>query len=52
VHHNIISGNDNVFSKAKNPGLLDKSVANRKLGITQLRDLGGPNSKNWNPDYT
>lgn len=52
VHHNIITGTDNKFSQSKQPGLLDKSVCNRKLGITQLRDLGGPNSMNWNPDYS
>ena len=33
------------------PGLLDKQVCNKKLGITQLRDLGGPNAINRNPDY-
>ena len=26
-------------------------MSNKKLGITQLRDLAGPNAINRNPDY-
>uniref|UniRef100_A0A7S3CMU2 Uncharacterized protein n=1 Tax=Strombidium rassoulzadegani TaxID=1082188 RepID=A0A7S3CMU2_9SPIT len=51
VHHNIISGEKNVYSHEMKPGLLDKQVCNRKLGITQIRDLACPNSINRNPDY-
>ena len=51
MYHNIITGDDNEFSKKKVPGVLEKSLCNRKLGITQHRDLKGPNSVNWNPDY-
>lgn len=51
VHHNIITGGPNLISHEVKPGLLDKQVCNRKLGITQIRDLGGANSKNPNPDY-
>ena len=40
----------NVYSQAKEPGLLDKQMCNRKKGITEIKDLekGG---MNWNPDY-
>ena len=51
VHHNIISGDPNIHSHEMKPGLLDKQVCNHKLGITQIRDLAGPNSINLNPDY-
>ena len=51
VTHNIITGEANVYSGVTKPGLLDKQVCNRKLGITQLRDLSGPNAINRNPDY-
>ena len=34
VHHNIITGEPNVHSQSIVPGLLDKQVCNRKLGIT------------------
>ena len=51
VHHNIISGEANVHSHEMKPGLLDKQVCNRKLGITEIRDLAGPNAINRNPDY-
>lgn len=40
-----------MFSRNKQPGLLEKAVCNRKRGITELRDLGAGNSMNWNPDY-
>ena len=48
--HNIINGQPNVYSHAKEPGLLDKQMCNRKKGITEIRDLerGG---MNWNADY-
>lgn len=51
VHHNIISGAPNVHSAEMKPGLLDRQVCNRKLGITEIRDLAGPNAINRNPDY-
>lgn len=51
VHHNIITGQNNIYSCDMKPGLLDKQVCNRKLGITQIRDLSGPNAINRNPDY-
>ena len=51
VHHNIISGDANIHSHEFRPGLLDKQVCNLKLGITQIRDLSGPNALNRNPDY-
>lgn len=51
VHHNIITGQNNAYSQVIVPGLTDKQVCNRKLGITQLRDLAGPNKPNHNPDY-
>ena len=34
VHHNIITGDTNIHSHEMKPGLLDKQVCNRKLGIT------------------
>lgn len=34
VHHNIITGQNNGYSHEIKPGLLDKQVCNRKLGIT------------------
>jgi len=51
VKHNIITGEVNKYAGEMKPGLLDSQVSNRKLGITQLRDLGGPNAINKNPDY-
>ena len=33
------------------PGLLDQQVFNRKLGVTEIRDLSGPNAINRNPDH-
>ena len=51
VKHNIITGEMNLYAAEMKPGLLDKQVCNKKLGITQLRDLGGPNAINRNPDY-
>ena len=51
VKHNIITGEPNVYSQNIVPGLLDKQVCNRKQGITQHRDLAGPNSVNRNGDY-
>ena len=51
VKHNIISGQENIYSAEMKPGLLDKQVCNRKLGITQIRDLSGPNAINRNPDH-
>ena len=51
VHHNIISGERNPHSGEMKPGLLDKQVCNHKLGITEIRDLAGPNAINRNPDY-
>lgn len=51
VHHNIITGDNNIYSCDMKPGLLDKQVCNRKKGITEIRDLGGPSSMNRNPDY-
>ena len=52
VNHNIITHVDNKHSNALVPGLLDKQVCNRKLGITQIRDLSGPNAMHFHPDYT
>jgi hypothetical protein len=34
VHHNIITGQNNAYSQVIVPGLTDKQVCNRKLGIT------------------
>ena len=34
VYHNIITGDANNHSHEMKPGLLDKQVCNRKLGIT------------------
>ena len=51
VHHNILTGEPNQHSHEIKPGLLDKQVCNRKLGITEIRDLAGPNAINRNPDY-
>ena len=51
VHHNIITGQENIYSCDKKPGLLENHISNRKLGITQIRDLSGPQSLNRNPDY-
>lgn len=51
VYYNVITGEPNVYSQNIVPGLLDKAVCNRKLGITQHRDLAGPTSLNHNPDY-
>jgi len=50
--HNIISGENNAYSAVKVPGLLDGSINNRRKGITEIKDLQGANSMNWNPDYT
>ena len=48
---NIISGEPNHFSGHLQPKMLDKSIFNRKKGITEFKDLMGPNSINRNPDY-
>jgi hypothetical protein len=51
VYHNIITGDTNGYSQVIVPGLTDKQVCNRKLGITQHRDLAGPNRPNHNMQY-
>lgn len=51
VTHNIITGEDNKYSFNTKPGLLDMQVCNRKLGITEIRDLAGPNKVHAHPDY-
>jgi len=51
MKYNIINGGGNVYSAEMKPGILDTSVFNRKKGVTELRDLRGPNSKNRNPDH-
>lgn len=51
VKHNIITGDDNIFSKEMKPKLLDKSVYNIKKGVTEIRNLSGPNAINRNPDH-
>ena len=51
MKHNIITGEINLYAGELNPGLLDTAHSNKKLGITQLRDLAGPNAINRNPDY-
>lgn len=49
--HNIITGKSNPYSHDIKPGLLDKQICNRKLGIAEIRDLAGPNAINRHPDY-
>lgn len=49
--HNIITGNENLYSYNQKPGLLDTQVSNRKLGITEIKDLAGPNKVHAHPDY-
>ena len=39
VKHNIITGDDNIYSKEMKPKLLDKSVYNIKKGVTEIRNL-------------
>lgn len=51
VQHNIISGGANLYSKEMKPKLLDVSVFNIKKGVTEIRNLSGPNSINRNPDH-
>lgn len=51
VTHNIITGGDNQYSYNTKPGLLDVAVNNRKKGITEIRDLAGPNQVHAHPDY-
>lgn len=51
MKYNIINGGDNIYSCEMKPSLLDAKVFNRKKGITEFRDLMGPNSKNRNPDH-
>ena len=48
---NIITGEQNEYSGHIKPKLMDREIFNRKKGITEIRDLMGPNSKNRNPDY-
>ena len=49
--HDILSGEPNKYSHLYVPGLLDKQFSNRKLGITEIRDLSGPNAIHHNPEY-
>lgn len=51
VKHNIITGGENLYSREIKPKILDKSVYNIKKGVTEIRDLSGPNSINRNPDH-
>ena len=51
VKHNIITGGDNIYSHEMKPKILDKSVYNIKKGVTEIRNLAGPNSINRNPDH-
>jgi hypothetical protein len=46
VKHNIITGDNNVFSCEMKPGILDAQIFNRKKGITEFRDLMGKANKN------
>jgi hypothetical protein len=51
VTHNIITGDENKYSYNQKPGLMDTQVSNRKLGITEIKDLAGPNKVHAHPDY-
>lgn len=51
VKHNIITGGDNLYSHEMKPKILDKSVYNIKKGVTEIRNLSGPNAINRNPDH-
>tara|TARA_B110000285_G_C14548590_1_gene348158 strand:- start:118 stop:381 length:264 start_codon:yes stop_codon:yes gene_type:complete len=51
VKHNIITGGDNVYSHEMKPKILDKSVYNIKKGVTEIRNLSGPNAINRNADH-
>ena len=51
VKHNIITGGENKFSHEMKPKILDKSIYNIKKGVTEIRNLSGPNAINRNPGH-